>query len=145
MTQLTTRPLPARLQPGLYRRRALTADIAAVVTSCVALLRSAADTVVGGTLNVNPADHRSAPAPAALASTPEPLGNPPEPMPTPPEPRAGAVVALVYELLDAHDDTAQMASELEPDPLWQAHLDYLRALQRKGRETLAHLNPDQAA
>jgi hypothetical protein len=49
------------------------------------------------------------------------------------------VVPLVYELLDAHDDTARMASEFELDPLWQAHLDYLRALQRKGRETLAHL------
>jgi hypothetical protein len=51
----------------------------------------------------------------------------------------------VYELLDAHDDTAQMASDLVLDPVWEAHLDYLRALQRKGRETLAHMRVDQLA
>ncbi len=49
-----------------------------------------------------------------------------------------ALVPLIYELLDAHDDTAQIAGELEADPSWQAHLEYLRALQRKGREVLAH-------
>jgi hypothetical protein len=53
------------------------------------------------------------------------------------------VATLVYELLDAHDDTARMASDFELDPRWHAHLDYLRALQRKGRETLAHLEFDQ--
>jgi hypothetical protein len=36
-----------------------------------------------------------------------------------------------------------MASEFELDPQWRAHLDYLRALQRKGRETLAHLELDR--
>lgn len=64
--------------------------------------------------------------------------------------------ALLYELLDAHSDTARLAAELGleaqgaiPGELsialdrttalrWSAHLDYLRALQRKGRETLAH-------
>lgn len=44
---------------------------------------------------------------------------------------------LVYELLDAHADTADLAGELEYDPRWAAHLDYLRVLQRKGREALA--------
>jgi hypothetical protein len=58
---------------------------------------------------------------------------------------AEAVASLVYELLDAHDDTAQMAAELEPELLWQAHLEYLRALQRKGREALAHMHLDHAA
>lgn len=48
------------------------------------------------------------------------------------------LVPLVYELLDAHADTAQLAGELERDPRWAAHLDYLRALQRTGREALAH-------
>jgi hypothetical protein len=43
---------------------------------------------------------------------------------------------LVYELLDAHDDTARMAQGIE-DIRWAAHLDYLRRLQRLGRETLA--------
>ena len=46
---------------------------------------------------------------------------------------------LVYELLDAHDDTVGLASELEGDPRWDVHLAYLRDLQRVGRETLARL------
>jgi hypothetical protein len=44
---------------------------------------------------------------------------------------------LVYELLDAHEDTARLAEDLSPDPRWAAHLDYLRRLQRVGRESLA--------
>ena len=44
---------------------------------------------------------------------------------------------LVYELLDAHDDTARLAGDLASDPHWQVHLDYLRDLQRHGRESLA--------
>jgi hypothetical protein len=47
------------------------------------------------------------------------------------------VVELVYELLDAHDDTARLASELGDDVRWAAHLDYLQQLQRIGRELLA--------
>jgi len=48
------------------------------------------------------------------------------------------VTELLYELLDAHIDTMRMARELETDPAWAAHLDYLRDLQRVGREALAH-------
>src|SRR3954467_5991330 len=52
--------------------------------------------------------------------------------------KAGAGLAeLAYELLDAHTDPAQLADGLAYDPSWAAHLDYLRALQRKGREMLA--------
>jgi hypothetical protein len=47
-------------------------------------------------------------------------------------------VPLVYELLDAHSDTARLAQALETDPEWFAHLEYLRQLQRVGRELLAH-------
>jgi hypothetical protein len=51
---------------------------------------------------------------------------------------AGAGLAeLAYELLDAHTDTAQLVEGLPYDPSWAAHLDYLRGLQRKGREMLA--------
>jgi hypothetical protein len=50
---------------------------------------------------------------------------------------------LVYELLDAHADTAELAGDLSSDPGWAAHLDYLRALQRIGRETLAHMEDGQ--
>jgi hypothetical protein len=45
---------------------------------------------------------------------------------------------LVYELLDAHDDTTRLAAdEFAYDESWQAHLAYLRDLQRVGRELLA--------
>ena len=45
---------------------------------------------------------------------------------------------LVHELLDAHLDTVQLASELEPVPAWRAHLNYLRDLHRVGQEALAN-------
>jgi hypothetical protein len=47
--------------------------------------------------------------------------------------------SLVYELLDAHTDTADLARCLDADPDWAAHLDYLRDLQRVAREGLARL------
>ena len=50
---------------------------------------------------------------------------------------ADYVTELLYELLDAHVDTIRMACELDVDPTWAAHLDYLRDLQRVGREALA--------
>jgi hypothetical protein len=46
------------------------------------------------------------------------------------------VIELVYELLAAHDDTAELADGLG-DLAWELHLDYLRTLQRRGREVLA--------
>jgi hypothetical protein len=50
-------------------------------------------------------------------------------------------IELIYELLDAHDDTARLASAMGVfDPAWRWHLDYLRALQRKGREAVAQLS-----
>lgn len=54
-----------------------------------------------------------------------------------PDPAAASLAALAYELLDAHADTAQLADGLPYDRSWAAHLDYLRALQRTGREMLA--------
>jgi hypothetical protein len=53
----------------------------------------------------------------------------------------GDVTELVYELLDAHLDTMRMACDLDGDPAWAAHLDYLRDLQRVGREALARSSP----
>jgi hypothetical protein len=53
------------------------------------------------------------------------------------------LAALTYELLDAHADTAQLADGLARDPSWAAHLDYLRALQRNGRERLARATADE--
>jgi hypothetical protein len=49
------------------------------------------------------------------------------------------VALLLYELLDAHADTAQLVAAHGSDAEWQAHVDYLRALQRAGRGTLARL------
>ena len=50
------------------------------------------------------------------------------------------LVALVYELLDAHGDTISLARPAaESDAAWAAHLDYLQGLQRVGREALARV------
>jgi hypothetical protein len=49
------------------------------------------------------------------------------------------LVNLVYELLDAHDDTARLAQADGGIEDWDAHLDYLRSLQRVGREALARV------
>src|SRR5919112_1163502 len=61
-----------------------------------------------------------------------------------PDAEAGAGLAeLAYELLDAHTDTAQLVDGLRYDPSWAAHLDYLRALQREGREMLARIAAEE--
>jgi hypothetical protein len=51
--------------------------------------------------------------------------------------RSEQLARLVYELLDAHSDTARLMQEHSGEVQWRAHLDYLRDLQRLGRETLA--------
>jgi hypothetical protein len=58
---------------------------------------------------------------------------------------SSSLVRLIYELLDAHDDTAQLAVETPGDDRWAAHVDYLRHLQRVGRETLARHAASAAA
>lgn len=60
------------------------------------------------------------------------------------DPLPAELVALVYELLDAHDDTSRLATGLG-DIAWDIHLDYLRVLQRRGREMLARLGLEEAA
>jgi hypothetical protein len=58
-------------------------------------------------------------------------------------PSSQPLTLLVYELLDAHDDTARLAADLAPGVSWEVrvrwevHLGYLRDLQRLGREALA--------
>ena len=51
--------------------------------------------------------------------------------------RAEQLARLVYELLDAHADTEQLVRGPSTRLVWQAHLHYLRDLQRTGREILA--------
>ena len=55
------------------------------------------------------------------------------------EEKVAALVALAYELLDAHADTARLDADGPNDPDWDNHLAYLRDLQRVGRETLARV------
>lgn len=50
-----------------------------------------------------------------------------------------SLAELVYELLDAHLDTIALVDEVS-DSGWSAHLDYIRDLQRVGRERLARLS-----
>ena len=57
--------------------------------------------------------------------------------------RTSLLIDLVYELLDAHTDTVVLASEMT-DPAWEAHIDYVRALHRRGHEILA-ISARQAA
>ncbi|HEV3127947.1 MAG TPA: hypothetical protein VGY32_03145 [Solirubrobacteraceae bacterium] len=47
---------------------------------------------------------------------------------------------LVYELLDAHVDTICMGEDVCGHLEWEAHLEYLRSLQRVSREMLASLD-----
>ena len=47
------------------------------------------------------------------------------------------LLALSYELLDAHVDTIELTAERELGARWDAHLDYVRALQRVGRALVA--------
>ena len=51
---------------------------------------------------------------------------------------------LVYELLDAHEDTARLVGDADAEATWDAHLDYLRGLQRVGREALARFTASAA-
>ncbi len=53
------------------------------------------------------------------------------------------LIALAYELLDAHADTKCLADARAEDAEWESHLIYLRDLQRVGRETLARAGGPQ--
>jgi outer membrane biogenesis lipoprotein LolB len=50
-----------------------------------------------------------------------------------------ALLGIVYELLDAHQDTVRLGDERADESLWQAHESYLRDLQRVSREALARI------
>lgn len=54
------------------------------------------------------------------------------------------VTRLVYELLDAHMDTVELALGYEDDIAWNMHLEYLRALQRQSQTLLARIGSDEA-
>ena len=53
-----------------------------------------------------------------------------------------ALLDVVYELLDAHQDTVRLGAQISTDPQWQAHMSYVRDLQRVGKETVARATTD---
>lgn len=61
----------------------------------------------------------------------------PDPPADPAQATLPGLIALTYELLDAHADTARLAGEEASGAEWHHHLAYLTDLQRVGRETLA--------
>jgi hypothetical protein len=61
----------------------------------------------------------------------------PRPPAHPSEEKVAALIALTYELLDAHSDTTRLDMDGATDGEWRNHLAYLRDLQRVGREALA--------
>jgi hypothetical protein len=91
-------------------------------------------------LRLGTAAFRAHPVPQAVHPAPDPTAGGDR---QPDSAAAATLAALAYELLDAHADTAQLADGLPHDLSWAAHLDYLRALQRTGRETLARTAPDE--
>jgi hypothetical protein len=101
-------------------------EVRAAVLVGQALIRAGRDVLVSGTRST-PMAVRTAATSACVASDEERDRS-----------VAAEVSALVYELLDAHADTADLAAELPRDPRWAAHLEHLRTLQRRGREALAH-------
>jgi hypothetical protein len=58
-------------------------------------------------------------------------------IPSPAPERFERLALLVYELMDAHSDTARLVLEPSSKLQWSAHLGYLQDLQRLGREILA--------
>jgi len=54
------------------------------------------------------------------------------------------VTRLVYELLDAHMDTVELALGYEDDIAWNMHLEYLRTLQRQSQGLLARIGGGEA-
>lgn len=54
--------------------------------------------------------------------------------------RAAALERLVEELTDAHEDTVLLATGPSTGLEWQVHVDYLRAMQRAARESLARMH-----
>ena len=121
---------PARsTRTGSARRRhALAKEIHAVVSAAEELLRRA--------------DLLPAWVATIIAEPPSTRGRT---LSYPAAQRLSQTVVLMYELLDAHEDTARLMGELARDSDfdarldWQAHLEYLRALQRTGREVLARI------
>lgn len=121
---------PRRARPGAQAATGIAARVLDVGGAAASAVRAGVDAALGRAGYVAPR--------RAGASSPRPEAAPAARQTTSRLTPGPDVTALIYELLDAHDDTAQLACELAVDPSWETHLHYLRALQRKGREALAH-------
>lgn len=107
---------------GPHHGAALADEIRAVVAAGGGLIRAGTDALLSHVPRVT-SQHASVPVVHGASQPGE----------------AEQLAVLVYELLDAHADTARIAGEIGNDLVWRAHLEYLQALQRKGREMLARL------
>ena len=58
---------------------------------------------------------------------------------------AAVLIALAYELLDAHTDTVELALAEAGGLRWAAHLEYLRALHRTAERILAQASEAETA
>ena len=72
-----------------------------------------------------------------------PVNGQPLPPAGPEEEGVAELVALAYELLDAHADTARLYADGSGEAEWSNPAAYLRDLQRVGRETLARVASEQ--
>jgi hypothetical protein len=90
-------------------------------------------------VGVDVADHRSPHSFMTMGSVRH------SPDPSARTPREAGLVAITYELLDAHADTSRLVADRASDAEWQNHLVYLRDLQRVGREALARAALARAA
>jgi hypothetical protein len=101
------------------------------VVAWTRMLRATEKVLVGAVLAIVT---RTAPVETPRARTSGPRARPVE-----------DVTGLIYELLDAHYDTARLASELGADTRWAHHLEYLSDLQRVAREALAAMPQEPVA
>jgi hypothetical protein len=119
---------PTESHPPLTRRRRdLASELLAVVGTGASLLRAAGGALRTGVVTITADPRLQRFGPDREGSTAARPGAKTDP------------TALIYELLDAHYDTAELVEELASDEEWEVHLEYLRALQRRGREVLARL------
>jgi hypothetical protein len=128
-THLSDAALGAGGAVAPHRRPAVADAILTAVTRGEALGRAGADAVLGRVSSISTAD--APPACASSAASDQESG--PAWLPD--------VAVLIRELLDADDETAELACS----PFWQAHPEYPRAQQRTGREALAHMSLQEAA
>jgi hypothetical protein len=134
---------PQRARPSAAAAPVLTAvgeELLAPLRTGVSLVRGAA-----GLLSRHVLEQPGPPTPATEGPVPGPDQRVESPVVALERLHRSQVTMLIYELLDAHLDTAELATDLEHEPGWSAHLSYLNALQRYGRQVLAQIGTGDGA